>query len=71
MDGVSIKLETFQNDGSALASQVPAEKQNLDVILTEVNDMLQLLLSNMAARQRKLEQSLELQQFLSEYKNVR
>lgn len=71
MDGVSLKLETFQKDANALASHVPAEKQNLDVFLEEVDDMLQQLLSSMTTRQQKLEQSLELQQFLSEHKNVR
>ena len=66
-----MKLETFQTDGNALASRIPVEKQNLDVFLAEVDDLLQQLLSSMAARQQKLEQSLELQQFLSEHKNVR
>jgi arsenate reductase-like glutaredoxin family protein len=66
-----VKLESFENDGATLASHVPAEKEELETLLAGVGDMLQQLLSSLATRRRKLEQSLELQQFLSEHKNVR
>ena len=66
-----MKLESFENDLATLASHVPAEKEELETLLVGVGDMLQQLLSSLATRRQKLEQSLELQQFLSEHKNVR
>jgi hypothetical protein len=71
VDAVSMKAKNFQKDGLTLASQVPAEKEDLEMLLAEVDDMLQQLLSSMTSRRQKLEQSLELQQFLSEHKNIR
>ncbi len=66
-----MKLENFQKDGVTLASQVPAVKEELETLLADVGEMLRRLLSSLATRQQKLEQSLDLQQFLSEHKNIR
>lgn len=71
VDSTSKKLENLRKDGITLGCQVPVEKENLEILLQEVGDMLRQLVSSMEARQQKLEQSLELQQFLSEHKNIR
>ena len=66
-----MKLESFQKDGATLVTQVPAEKQKIESLLADVGDILQRLFSSLATRRQKLEQSLELLQFLSENKNLR
>ena len=66
-----MKLTNFRKDAITLASKAPVDHEDLEKLLGEVGDALQQLLLDMAARQQNLEQSLELQQFLSEHKNMR
>ena len=71
VDALRTKLNDLREEGETLGNQFPSKSQTIHTLMVELDDMLQELVFAVVERRQKLEQSLKLQQFLSEYRNVR